>query len=489
MHYGTLIKFGVGELAIFLITAILFVILVLLVKPIEEDDVNEIMPVGKLLILSSFVVQVAKMFFKEFLIYDLLSSIMFAVITYIFYKIFANSIVVIKEYRQKQAFAIEEVMGACLLLSIAFSSFSKFAIFGFSLTNILSIMLVLFMGWKNGMLVGGTTGITIGMVLGIINSGSPVLIATYAISGMIAGILNRFGKIGVIIGFCVGNAVLTYAYNGNTLPIITIREILIASLGLLVLPKNININIKDILAKDKYLPTTAGILDGEIETVNKLNSVSETISEMAKSYDEAAINAMSEDERLRLDAKQSFEEDLLNNMEDFPENFLYDEILENEESIINDIYEVLEKNTEMTDNILLEILHKNNNYIISVDSSDETVKAKIEQDIVDIVKTINATYRINKLNIIWKQKEASNKKVLATQLGGVSKVISSIAEDIKEKPIQNKEEEKYSLEIAVASKTKDKGKISGDSYTQTKLNDGKLMIAISDGMGSRSKSK
>ena len=61
--------------------------------------------------------------------------------------------------------------------------------------------------------------------------------------GMVAGILNKLGKIGVIVGFCIGNAVLTYVANGNTVPVITIREILIASLGLLLLPKNINIDI------------------------------------------------------------------------------------------------------------------------------------------------------------------------------------------------------------------------------------------------------
>ena len=57
--------------------------------------------------------------------------------------------------------------------------------------------------------------------------------------------------------------------------------------------------------------------------------------------------------------------------------------------------------------------------------------SEIENDINQIVKAINHTYRINKLNTIWRHKEASNKKVLANQLGGVSKVISSLAEDIK----------------------------------------------------------
>ena len=63
---------------------------------------------------------------------------------------------------------------------------------------------------------------------------------------MIAGILNKLGKIGVIVGFCLGNAILTYVTNGNTVPIITIREILVASLGLLLLPKNVEIDISDI---------------------------------------------------------------------------------------------------------------------------------------------------------------------------------------------------------------------------------------------------
>ena len=73
-------------------------------------------------------------------------------------------------------------MGASLLVSIALYSLHGLQIFGLSISNILSIMLVLFLGWKNGMLIGATAGITIGMVLGIIGSSSPVLVASYAIS-------------------------------------------------------------------------------------------------------------------------------------------------------------------------------------------------------------------------------------------------------------------------------------------------------------------
>lgn len=109
------------------------------------------------------------------------------------------------------------------------------------------------LGWKNGILVGATTGITIGTILGLTNSIEPVLIAAYAISGMIAGIFSKFGKAGVIVGFILGNVIIAYLTNGNTGNLIYIREILIASLGLLLVPASVSIDIEDLIGKSKLL--------------------------------------------------------------------------------------------------------------------------------------------------------------------------------------------------------------------------------------------
>ncbi len=233
--------------------------------------------------------------------------------------------------------------------------------------------------------------------------------------GMIAGILNKLGKIGVIIGFALGNAILTYVANGNTVPVITIREILIASLGLLVLPKNIDIDISDIVGRTKMLPTTGGQIEGDKETVYKLNTVSETISEIARSYSEVAATTIETDEELKNDSKESFKEELLNNIEDFSDNLLYEDIIYDDEYILDNIYDLLEEKEEINKDELIQIFERNNSYIMGINEEDERSK-EIEDDINQIVKAINHTYRINKLNLIWKQKEASNKKVLANQL-------------------------------------------------------------------------
>lgn len=67
--------------------------------------------------------------------------------------------------------------------------------------------------------------------------------------GMLAGILSKIGKISLIICFCFGNIGLFYFAKENSMAIIMLREILIASFGLLFIPNNIDFEISDILRK------------------------------------------------------------------------------------------------------------------------------------------------------------------------------------------------------------------------------------------------
>ena len=192
---GTAVGQGIQGLLIYILTSLVFITFSLIYRPKYENMVrNEKRKLGPHLIISTLLVQAFGLMFKTFYVYDLLTSILFIVITYIFYKIFTNSIVVMREYGEKTAFTIEEIMGASLLIAIGISPIANILIYGISIRNIICILLVLVLGWKNGILVGATGGITIGMVLGIIGKGDPMLIAAFAVSGLLAGILNRFRK-------------------------------------------------------------------------------------------------------------------------------------------------------------------------------------------------------------------------------------------------------------------------------------------------------
>lgn len=178
-----MIGLGASQTLTYLLTSFVFILMTLIFKPkLNLEYENEKLKLGTYVFLSSFLVQASKMFFAEFMVYDLLVSIAIGISSYIFYKIFSNSIIVINEFRIKRVFAIEEVIGASLLLSICATSFREFAIFGFELRNILSILIVLVLGWKNGILVGATSGITIGTILALMGVGEHNIIASYALS-------------------------------------------------------------------------------------------------------------------------------------------------------------------------------------------------------------------------------------------------------------------------------------------------------------------
>lgn len=194
---GTALKHGANGLIIYFLASAVFFLCTLIKRPREQEDVNEQRRVGKHLVTAMMLVQMIYMLIKGFYLYDFMMSMIMAVVSLILYKVFVNSMPVIKNYGVKKAFSVEEVVAVSILLTIAINCLGDFQILGFSLRNILSILIVLVLGWKNGVLVGATSGITIGVIVGVLANGEPMVIAAYALSGMAAGILNRFGKIGV----------------------------------------------------------------------------------------------------------------------------------------------------------------------------------------------------------------------------------------------------------------------------------------------------
>ena len=572
---GTYVGFGGSGLLNYIITSVVFFGSLFVLRTRIQDDCNERRKVGKNLIIATLIVQIVPIAFGTFYLYDLLIGIMQAIVVFIFYKIFTNSITVIREFNYKKVFSIEELMGAAMLLAIALSALTPVHLFGFSVKNILCILMVLVLGWKNGMLVGATGGITTGVVLGIIDNGDPIMIAAFAICGLLAGLFSRFGKPGVIIGFVLGNTLLTYVANGTVVPVILFQEILIASLGLLLIPKKVEFAIEDMFNNSMLLPETTGrALEGSKETIRKLTNISETISELAQSYTQTAATVLDDEmTRIEKENEEIFVKELRNNIEDLDENMLYEELYYSDE-IVSDIFKSLLINTHITKKQLLEIFSNHNNYIVGYDKeNDSEDNANIEKDISEMIKKINYSYKTSKMNFVYKKKIEENNKNVSAQLQGVSDIIAEVADELedaqnnevqefkKEKEqilqllkqkqitideiyikreetgrykvtvyqktceeadgsvctyktigqvvsrvlkenltlveqvcgLRKKEDvckfaymskDKHNLQIGIAKSTKEGSPVSGDTSTQIRLEDGKYLIALSDGMGS-----
>ena len=433
---GSTIKFGVSGLLGYILTSLVLIVTMFIIKPrCNEDEKNEKVRLSKNIFIATMIIELAIVGMSGFTLYDILLIISFSIIAVVFYKIFVNSIVTIRDFSDGKAFSIEEILGASLVLAIAVGAFGDLSVFGFSVRNILSILIVLILGWKNGVLVGTTAGVTIGVTLGVITSSDPVMVAAYAISGMIAGVLNKFGRLGVIIGFCLGNIILAYVSNGYTVELIHFKEILIASIGLLAVPKSIQINIEEFMGSSKLLPVFPDrALNKSKETAERLNNVSDTIQEMAKSY---KIEQSQIEEQPIQSNKDIFISELLDNLNGYENNMLYEDMSKTEGPIVDEIFKLLIDKQEITRDQLLGIFAKCNSYIVGFD--DKKISEYLEENISQMVRVINMSYKISKSNFVWQKKFEENKKNIETQLQGVSKAISSIAENI-EKNIKNEEQ-------------------------------------------------
>lgn len=544
---GTLAGNGVPSFLNFVLSSIIYFALVLVFKPkVAVEERNELLKTGKRLFLACFLVSFFQNIKGIVLTYDIFMALVSAALTYVFYKIFVNGLALIKNWKVKKAFTLEEVISATIMLAIASMVFNRITIWNLHLSNIVIIFLVMLLGWKNGMLVGCTSGLSMGLILSMIELQNGLQIAVFAVSGILAGLLNKFGKIGVIVGFMLGNSLLIYLSNGDTIKIVYFREIFIAALGLLLVPSKIKIEIEDLVGKNKLLSDLGeNRLAQNDEMLSKLNIISDTISEMVIDTPEEMG-----------DLAEDFKDILCGNLEEIVNNMFCEDILNEETKIIDDIYQTLQINDIILESNLIEIFKKHNNYIIMQD-------ATIKNDLQEIAKIINRSYKMLQMEMTKRHEKNKTAKSVKKSFEDVSKAIKNSIKagqnvtktrfSAKEKELlvllknkyqnvnslhikqaQNGKyivdiwftndrakdkqavnnissllskslaskisfardskkqdyvqtymgEDKYVLQVGSSKVTKEGSAVSGDCNLQMRLDDGKYLLAISDGMGS-----
>ena len=365
---GTLIGNGLASTGNFLITIAVYFAFVLLFRgKVAVEERNEIVKTGGKLFAACFIISIIKSFIGVFLLYDVFMGAVSASLIYVFYKNIVNGLACIKDLNEKKAFTIEELIAGIIIISLASSVFNDLNIFSLNISNIIIIFMIMVLGWKNGMLIGAVSGVSIGLAMSFLEGTSFVQISMFAISGILAGLLNRFGKIGVIVGFLLGNAILTYFVRGASTMVIYFREIFIASIGLLLVPSNIKIEIEELLGKDKLLKPSGDVRleDKNTEVSKKLKTISEMFNEL-----------MSSSTKEEIEERENFVQDFLDNLEEVKNNIFYEEISNEDNGIARDICTILTKNEIIVDKDLIEILKEHNNYVIM---RDENIKNDLQK--------------------------------------------------------------------------------------------------------------
>lgn len=407
--------------------------------------------------ISELVILIA----SQTIIYDGIMAAFMSTTTAVFYLVFSEGLPIILDYDKKKITTHETMMAAGILITILLTCLGDFSICGLNVRNIICILIVLYLGWRRGTTCGIVSGVSVSLVLGIMGYASASTVATYTVCGLLAGVLSRFGKIGAIIGFALGNAIWVYYINASTEIIIPIGEIIIASVVLFFLPKRVVSFIDDMFEFENALEGKDPIALLAESTIFKLKSVSDVAKDMA-------------------DNVENESQSLNDEMSQFVKN-----VKEGTCSRCENYKKCWNKNYHSTyENIFnaIDVL-KNKNVI---EESD------LESDICDrkalFVEGLNSAYEIYKIDSDWKNKVKEDRKLVAKQLRGVSEAIDNVQGDIKEMNQTSSQIELLGiglkLDFASSQKTKTSSNKNGDNITYVKLKNGKILFGISDGMGS-----
>lgn len=276
-----------------------------------------------------------------------------------------------------------------------------------------------------------------GLSISLIDGTSFVQISMFGISGILSGILNRFGKIGVIIGFILGNAILTYWVRGASPVILYFREIFIASIGLLLVPKNFKIDLEDLIGSKTKLISNNGD--------NRLESPNEDVSEKLRTISDMFNQIMSAPSKDEMVENENFIQDFLDNLEDIKNNIFYEEISNEENGIARDICKVLKENDIIVDKEVVEVLKQHNNYVVMQDEN-------IKNDLQEVVKIANRTLKIAQINKAKEEERKRNLESMNKSLEDVSKVIDNCAQEMLEKKEDIFSKKEKEIEVLLKNK-------------------------------------
>lgn len=424
----------------------------------------------------------------------------------------------------------EDVVSMSALLGVAVLGIGNtINFYGVDITLSLCVLVTLLLSCNNGITGGAVTGITLGTIA-TLKSGNPVL-GAFALAGMAAGYFSKFGKMAAALAFVCANSIIMFYTGGTNEMVVSIYEVLSASLIFLAVPKKVSgMMVKKERQSRGYAVRLRDYMTGQLE------NISSAFSDVGKMF-----TAISEDKLYGTNEAASafFERTARKACEGC--------------SMVKFCWKKEFHRTYTAFFVMLEVCSKKGMITesdIPKNLSDKCMKKS------RLIQVFNSTYDVYRIDKLWENRVAESRRMVARQLEGMSKCVRDLtkefrsgvsfnydAEDLltatlnekqffvkrvtvaerpksgtsidikfKEDVLPDKEQiegivskhmnedmcviqenedgfclvssKKYKIELGKSLWAKEDSSVSGDSCDGVYMDNGKYVLAVSDGMGS-----
>ncbi|MBE0068815.1 stage II sporulation protein E [Thermoanaerobacterium thermosaccharolyticum] len=440
IYLGTLTLSGVNS------TKYLFVfILILLFESLFKVKSKNIFKVSLITFLCLLTVDIIYSKAYGFLLFDIMTAIYESIIAMLMIFIFNQAISLLSSSNRK-VISNEELISLCILLGILILGLNNIKVWRFTLNSTVGILIILMSSYIGGVGTGASVGTTIGLIgsLSLINT--PTSVGLYGFAGLLSGSMKKLSRIGIVLGFLVAAAIMTFYVNAYSNMLINPYDLALSSALFLAVPKKHLDKLLFIVKGNKDLSQRNYNVKLKEVVTDKLKEYSEVFDELGKSFKKA-------NEKI-LDHKDI--------------SYLFEEIA-NKTCTDCAMYKTCwDKDFYFTYKSMFDLVE-------SLEGSGNVENNKLYKRCIRFPELLNCTkhnLQLYKINMQWRERLKDAKNIISNQLKGISTVISNMADDISMNITFKDELEQY-LMVEL-----DKRGISVDDVIVYDSGDGNVVIKI-----------
>ncbi|RDY26638.1 stage II sporulation protein E, partial [Romboutsia weinsteinii] len=402
--------------------AVCLMIFMIISKKLKEiNSTSRMALIGTAIVLP---ISIGQALLSNRTVYDFFMCGVESIIVFVAIYTFSFGVNLINNSNSRISIKTEETISISLLMVFSIMGIGNIALFGISVRAVLSTMLILVAAIVGGETMGATSGVIVGIAFLINNVASSIYMGIYAFAGLVGGAFNKINKYVCILGYIL-SWVIIYAYtSGIDSNIMELRDILLASLIVILLPNKFFEKVEKIIKSNvasnevvyDYITRTKNV------TNNRLVSIYKTYDELANTFDRIREKDKILDQR---DIASVI--DMIHNDECKGcgmKRMCWESRFQHTYSMIYNILEILEEKGQVTINDLPE------------DFKKECLRAE------PIVKISNYYYKMFVLDYNWNVKFSESRKLIADQIRSISKSIEGMSKDFENSVILDLEKEK-----------------------------------------------
>ncbi|QNO14860.1 stage II sporulation protein E [Alkalicella caledoniensis] len=511
------------------------------IKVKSQDKTNYVMLVLPLLIGFSYL---PNLVMSEFLSFDLLLLTLQIIIGVTAGYIFKQGVELL-ELSKGVNKNLEIKICAVIMTGIALSGISTLTILGVSVIGTLSKLSLLLVALIGGMKYAAAFGLIVGLLTNFSHPHITYFISYYGFVSLTAGVMNQWRKLGVLLGFIAGSIVM-YMYSIEFFEVSSLlMESAVAIILFTSIPKSLQVKITQILTgelEEKHFQKQ--VKDAAIKKIYQFSGIfrelSQGFSEVAVSklnVEQQSVNEIIDTVQKRgcKDCKKyslcwhnefygtykdvfslvSLAEEGKLNKSNVPDQLFRKCInITNIIDITESSYELHKVNYKWQQRLIeskslvanqLEGMASVMEQLAMDINLDIGPRKNVEEELWDLL--YNAGIECDDIKVKGLERENPEVQIIKTACNGCHECEQTIT-SVLEKRFKTQmcvlkgncglhskgacefllmPKEKYKMSIAIAQKAQ--GEVSGDTFNQFAINNGKHVVVLSDGMGKGEKAK